>query len=262
MSKQIKSEITKNENTPATATLEQNYFKNMDALIGMANIPTGVVDLVLTDPPYGIADKAKLTKVGNKIVSNEEAWGKDFQDKWNTVDEYYEWLKGFVGEFVRVLNDEGSMILFLDRKYTGLITHRLEKDFDLHFRNKVYFFKTNPVPGIRKVNYRSAVEEAIWLTKGSKYTFNFGEQRDMTQVYSGSIGRKATKHPTEKYTWMVEPLIKNHTNPGDLVLDPFAGSGAILSVARTNDRSVIGFEKNPEFYGMARSRSAVAKLSI
>jgi DNA modification methylase len=253
----------KNEKKPQEAIqTEANYFKNMDALIGMANIPTGVVDLVLTDPPYGIADKSKLTKSGNKIVSNEQAWGNDFQDKWESVEDYYDWLKQFIGEFVRVLNDEGSMILFLDRKYTGLFVDRLEKDFNLRFRNKVYFVKTNPVPGIRKVNYRSAVEEAIWLTKGSKYTFNFGEQRDMTQVYEGSIGRKVTKHPTEKNSWMVNPLIKNHTNKGDLVLDPFAGSGSTLAAALASGRNVIGFEKNPGFYGMARSRSEINKLSF
>jgi len=50
----------------------------------------------------------------------------------------------------------------------------------------------------------------------------------MTQVYEGPIGRKNTKHPTEKYSWMIEPLIKNHSKPGDVVLDAFAGSATTL----------------------------------
>ena len=107
----------------------------------------------------------------------------------------------------------------MDRKYTGLIAHYLERDFDLNFKNKIYFKKKNPVPSIRKNNYRSTIEECLWFTKGKQYTFNFGAQSDMLQVYEGTIGKKKTQHPTEKYTWMVELLIRNHTKPGDVVLD-------------------------------------------
>ena len=119
-------------------------------------------------------------------------------------------------------------MILLDRKYTGLIAHYLERDFDLNFKNKIYFKKKNPVPSIRKNNYRSTIEECLWFTKGKQYTFNFGAQSDMLQVYEGTIGKKKTQHPTEKYTWMVEPLIRNHTKPGDVVLDAFAGSATTL----------------------------------
>lgn len=239
---------------------EQKYartnirFSNEDALTGLAETPSNFVDLVLTDPPYGIADSAKLTKKGGKIVSTTQAWGEDFQDSWATIDDYYQWLKPIIAEFVRVLKDDGSLILFLDRKYTGLIIHYLERDFELNFKNKIYFKKKNPVPSIRKNNYRSAMEEAVWFTKGKQYTFNFGEQAEMGQVYEGSIGKKKTKHPTEKYRWMIEPLIRNHTKPGDLVLDAFAGSATTLLVAQQFNRHSWGFEKNTSFYEMAKER--------
>lgn len=241
---------------------EQNYLLNIDSKTGLAGIPNNFVDLILTDPPYGIANNSKLTKMGNKIVSTNEAWGNDFQDQWKNIDEYYEWFKLFIVEFVRVLKDNGSMILFLDRKYTGLIVHYLERDFDLNFKNKMYFKKTNPLPGIRKVNYRSSVEECIWLTKGKQYTFNFGEQRDMTQVYEGPIGRKKTEHPTEKYSWMIEPLIKNHSKEGDIVLDAFAGSATTLVLAKKHKRHAIGFEKNKEFFEMAKQRCITEQLEL
>jgi len=230
------------------------FFRNADALTGLAEIQSSFVDLVLTDPPYGIADSAKLTKKGSKIVTTQQAWGSDFQDSWATIDDYYQWLKPFIAEFVRVLKDNGSLILFLDRKYTGLIAHYLEQDFELNFKNKIYFKKKNPVPSIRKNNYRSAIEEAVWFTKGKQYTFNFGEQADMGQVYEGSIGKKKTAHPTEKYRWMIEPLIRNHTKPGDVVLDAFAGSATTLLVAQQHNRHAFGFEKNTSFYQMAKER--------
>lgn len=239
-----------------------NYFCNVDGQTGLAAVPSNFVDLVLTDPPYGIADNSKLTKVKGQIVSTSQAWGSDFKDSWATIEDYYQWLKPFIAQFVRVMKDNGSMILFLDRKYTGLITHYLEQDFDLNFKNKIYFKKKNPVPSIRKNNYRSTIEEAVWFTKGKQYTFNFGEQADMLQVYEGPIGKKKTQHPTEKYTWMVEPLIRNHTKPGDVVLDTFAGSATTLVVARQNDRQAIGFEKSPALFEMAKVRIEAEQLEF
>ena len=239
-----------------------NYLKNIDGLTGMKSIPSGIVDLILTDPPYNIADKNKLTKVGNKIVSTNEAWGNDFQDAWANIDKYYEWLKPFLSEYYRALKNNGSLLIFLDRKYTGLITYYIERDFGLIFRNKVYFSKVNPIPSMRRKNYRSKIEECVFFTKGKQYTFNFGEQRDMTQVYEGPIGRKKTKHPTEKYQWMIEPLIKNHSLPGQTVLDSFAGSGTTLAVAKKMNRNVIGFEQSTKFFEMAKERCEADQLEL
>lgn len=241
---------------------EQNYLHNLDGKIGLAGVPSNFVDLVLTDPPYGIADGAKLTKTKGQIVSTKQAWGNEFQDRWEHIEDYYQWLKPFIEQFVRVLKDDGSLILFLDRKYTGLIAHYLEEDFDLNFKNKVYFKKRNPVPSIRKNNYRSTIEEAVWFTKGRQYTFNFGAQSDMVQIYEGAIGRKQTQHPTEKYGWMIEPLIRNHTKPGDVVLDAFAGSATTLLVAKQQGRNAIGFEKDSRFFQMAKTRLEAQQLNL
>ena len=239
-----------------------NSFSNVDGQTGLATVPSNFVDLVLTDPPYGIADSSKLTKTKGQIVSTQEAWGNDFKDSWENVEDYYEWIKPFIAEFVRVMKDNGSLILFLDRKYTGLIIRNLERHFDLNFKNKIYFKKKNPVPSIRKNNYRSTIEEAVWFIKGKQFVFNFGAQADMLQFYEGSIGRKKTKHPTEKYRWMIEPLIKNHTRPGDVVLDAFAGSATALVVAKQHHCHAIGFEKEQRFYEMAKARIQAQQLEF
>jgi site-specific DNA-methyltransferase (adenine-specific) len=241
---------------------EQNYLLNIDSIVGMKSIADKTVNLVLTDPPYGIANASKITKVCGQIVSTNEAWGNDFKDSWDSVEDYWLWFKPFITEFERVMKDGSSMILFLDRKYTGLITHYIESDFELQFKNKIYFSKLNPMPSIRKNNYRSKIEEAVWFTKGKQYTFNFGEQCDMTQVYQGPIGKKKTKHPAEKYGWMMEPLIRNHTKPGDIVLDAFAGSGSTLVHAIQNQRRAIGFEKNTQFFDMAKVRAESEQLQL
>lgn len=241
---------------------EQNYLLNIDGQSGIKAVANQSVDLVLTDPPYGIASKNKLTKVGNQLLSTAEAWGNDFQDQWSDIDAYYDWLKPFIAQFVRVLKDDGSMILFLDRKYTGLLAHYLEQDFKLNFKNKIYFKKKNPVPHIRKNNYRSTIEEAVWFTKGKQYTFNFGSQADMVQIYEGPIGRKTTHHPTEKYRWMIEPLIRNHSRPGQVVLDAFAGSATTLVIAKEHGCNAIGFEKDTRFFEMAKARIEQKQLGL
>lgn len=240
----------------------KNYLLNMDSISGMKNMHASSVDLILTDPPYGIADAAKLTKVGNKIVSTNEAWGNDFKDAWDSVEDYWDWFRPFVEEMVRVMKDGASMVLFLDRKYTGYITYMIEKDFGLNFKNKVYFRKVNPMPSIRKNNFRSSIEEAIIFSKGKQKTFNFGEQSEMTQVFEGPIGKKKTKHPTEKYTWMLQPMLKILSQPGDVVLDCFSGSGSTVRNAIKMGRHGIGFEMSPVFHAMAQQQAANEELEV
>jgi DNA modification methylase len=220
----------------------------------LPKFPSGTVDLILTDPPYNIADNNKLTKRKNEIRTTKESWGSEFKDAWPSIEEYCEWLLGKAKEFKRILKDTGSLITFLDRNYSGYFIYRIEKEVGLIPKNKIYFIKRNPVPHFRKNNYRSAVEEAVWFTKGEKYYLNFLSQKEMVQVFTGNIGTKETSHPTEKYIWMVKPLIIRHSKPGDLILDPFAGSGTILAVAEKLKRRWIGIEVNEKYCSLIKNR--------
>jgi len=235
-------------------------LKNIDSLTGMKALPECSVDLVLTDPPYGIASKNKLTMKKGELISTMEAWGNDFQDAWNSVEEYWEWFKPFVAEMYRVMKDGASMILFLDRKYIGLITYYIEKEFKLKFKNNLYFVKNNPCPSLYKNQYRSNMETAVWFSKGSVSTFNFGEQKDMKQTFIGNLGKKffldGLSHPTEKYGFMIEPLIENHSSEGQTILDPFSGSGTTLIHAKRKNRNAIGFELNEKFYKISCARAS------
>lgn len=230
-------------------------FKNDCSLNAVKSVPDNSIDLVLTDPPYGIADKNKITKKGNKFVSTQKAWGNDFKDSWETPDEYWNFLKPFIAEISRVSKDTANIVLFLDRKYSGYIVYLIEKEFNFCFRNKLYFEKSNPVPSANKKNFLSTVEEAVWFTKTKTkdYTINFLSHNEMKQVFKGAAGgkkqkAKKTEHPCEKYEWMIKPIIERLSNEGDTVLDLFAGSGAILRVARSMNRKSIGFEKSEKFY--------------
>ncbi len=229
-------------------------FKNECSIKGMQQLEDQSVDLIVTDPPYNIASDDKMTMKDGRFVTTKKAWGADFQDAWNSFEEYYEWLKPFFAEMQRVLKDDGSMIVFLDRNFASTVGYLLQKDFGLIVKNKLYFNKTNPTTSVRKNNYRSCVEEAIWISKRKDCKLNFINQTEMKQVFTGNNGeRRKTKsiHPCQKYNWMIEPLIERHSEPGDVVLDPFAGSGTTLRIAAAMGRKAIGFEKSTTFYKAA-----------
>lgn len=229
-------------------------FKNQCSIKGMQKLEDQSVDLIVTDPPYNIAELNKLTVQNGKCISTKKAWGSDFQDEWNSFEEYYDWLKPFFAEMQRVLKDDGSMIVFLDRNFASTIGYLLQKDFGLILKNKLYFHKTNPTTHFNKNNYRSCIEEAIWISKSNDCKLNFISQSEMKQVFSGSNGESRSRkriHPCQKYNWMIEPLIERHSEPGDIVLDPFAGSGTTLRIAAAMGRKAIGFEKSTAFYKAA-----------
>lgn len=212
------------------------------------------VDLIVTDPPYNIANINKVTKQDGKFISTKKAWGDDFKDEWNSFEEYYEWLKPFFAEMQRVLKDDGSMIVFLDRNFASVVGYLLQKDFGLIVKNKLYFQKTTPLCQPSRKNYRSCVEEALWISKSPQCKINFINQTEMKQVFSGANNEYKKKdriHPCMKYTWMIEPMIERHSEPGDVVLDPFAGSGTTLRIAAAMGRKAIGFEKSTAFYKAA-----------
>jgi len=235
---------------------DNGILLNGDCLKIMKDFPEKSIDLVLTDPPYNIADFNKLTKVRDDIKTNKEAWGSKFKDKWDTIEGYFYWLISVVKLLKMILENSGNLVLFLDRTYTGHIIYLIEKEVELKFRNKIYFEKVNPLPHFRKNNYRSCIEEAIWFTKSFKgnYYINFLSQKEMKQIFKGNIGKKTSNHPTEKYEWMVKPLVIRHSTENGLILDSFLGSGTTAVVTEKLNRRWIGIELNPDYCEIAKKR--------
>ena len=246
-----------------------------DSMELLKSLKHGSIDLCLTDPPYNIGDKSKMTKSKGIVqpITNLEAWGGTFKDSWTTFEEYADWLIEISKLIHKSLKENGSVIMFLDRKVTGYFIYRMEHEIGWKFKSKFYFEKLNPVPHIRKNNYLSSIEEAIWLVKTSNnYTINFLSQQLMHPVwklsdaeiqtylqtfwtgYAGGAYKKISPHPTEKYSWMIYPLLRRHTTRGQVVLDPFMGSGAIGVVSRRMGLDFVGFEREPEYFESASER--------
>lgn len=230
--------------------LELNKIHHGDCFEVMRRLPKESIDLFIADMPYNIAEAGKMTQVGAYHKTNKEAWGDKFEDNMKEKD-YLKFIKNLGKSFHRIGKKGSSIILFYDRGKPYLLKYFYEK---FSFKNMICFVKNNPLPHMRKNNYRSGFEMAAWFSKGKPFV-DFLSQKKMINVFSGDIGcTKKTKHPTEKYSWMIEPLILRHSKPGDVVLDPFLGSGTTAIAALKYERNFIGIDKSREFFEMSSKR--------
>lgn len=218
-------------------------------------IPDESVDLVVTDPPYNVASEYSLTKQGDRILSTKEAWGQ-----WDTYHKFdYDLLiMRILTECYRVLKKGGSMYMFTANRDNGYFMRKAqERGFTC--RNQLAIIKKNPLPQYKKNNWRSAYELCMYLTKGRAKTFNFLSQRNCVNTYPYVIGRKQSKHPTEKPLGFIKRLVQVSSRPGDIVLDPFMGSGTTAVACKESGRHFIGAETSSDYIKMIDKRLVRAR---
>lgn len=215
-----------------------------DCLEVMRGMPDGCVDAVVTDPPY------------NASGSNVEFVWKGYV----TVNQ--EWDKGFspmsaLEEIRRVLTPHGSALLFC--------SHHLLPEYlqwsGMRLQQIIHWVKNNPFPAIAKV-YTPCVEYCLWFVNGSPYTFN--KSNAGTNFITTSIcgGHERTEHPTQKPLRLIKQLLSVHTEQGDIILDPFLGSGTTAVACVETGRHYIGIELEEKYCEIARRRVAEATPSL
>lgn len=230
--------------------LDINTIHWMDAFNGLKRLTEESIDLVVTDPPYNIASDHKTTKQGNRIVSTREAWGE-----WDTYHpfDYDVMLMRLISECYRVLKSGGSLYLFTARKDNGFFIRKaVERGFT--YQNQLALLKRNPLPHFRKTNWRSAFELCLYVSKGKPKTFHFLSQQECVNVYPYPIPQKETAHPTEKPLAFITRFIQVSSNEGDLVLDPFMGSGTTGVACQQLNRHFLGFEISRDYVKLAEQR--------
>ena len=200
------------------------------------------------------------SEVTNRALAKERMrkdylkYGSIYGTKYAVQTDFGDWdanfdletLDKFVKEFYRVLRKGGTAIIFFDIwKLSDLKSiYESAKFKQLRFMEWV---KTNPQPRNSSVNYLTNCREvAVSAVKGSKPTFNSRYDNGIYEypLYSG----RDRFHPTQKSLVLFEDLVKKHTNPGDLILDPFLGSGTTALAAKRHDRSFIGCELDKTFF--------------
>ena len=226
----------------------------------IAHIADGSIDLVLTDPPYNISKNGGLTKLGNQVVAAEFDSGDD--SNWDSAsrEDYLRALEGWVVEWTRVTRPGGAVISFIDKALVSYLWDFMAAH-GLQPKSITTWVKDNAQPSalIRR-NLISSTEFLVWAVKpGAAYTFNDDtdtagwDRRNFITTHIISAAEKVD-HPTQKPLAVITPLMLLASNPGDLVLDPFGGSGTTAVTAAMLGRRCHSVERNPDYVALAQWR--------
>lgn len=230
-------------------------FRNTSCFELLASVKTSSVDLVLIDPPYLISRDTGFQS-GNNPDYDRLKVSMDF-GKW---DHRCDGFDQTIHECFRVLKKGGTFICFYDLWKITELAQMMEaaKFKQLRFLEWV---KTNPVPLNQSVNYLTNSREIALLgVKGGKPTFH---SKYDNGIYSYPIEHgKDRFHPTQKHEGLMRELVEKHSNPGDLILDCFAGSATTAAAAIKTGRNFIGCEIDSEYYAKASKRLEALQLEV
>ncbi len=234
-----------------------------DALELLAAIPEGTVDCVWTDPPYNLSNGGVTCVAGRMVSVDKGEW-----DRSRGFEADHEFNRAWVAECYRILKPTGAIwVSGTLHVYPSVGMALMESGFRL--LNDITWQKPNPPPNLGRRTFTHSTETLLWASKAPKgsrhkYTFNYEAMREendgkqMQTVWrfrTPSMDEKRFgKHPTQKPVALIDRCLRASTNPGDLVLDPFAGSGSTGVAALMAGRRFVGVELDEEFARIAEQR--------
>ena len=203
-----------------------------DCLELMKNIPDGSVDLVLTDPPYGMSFRSNHRKEKYKEIQNDKS---------------LEWLERYISECYRVIKNNSAIYCFCSWHNVDVFKQAIEKKFKV--KNILIWEKNNTSMGDLKGSYAPKYEMIIFAHKGRKLLNGF---RYADIIKASRTGNK--KHPTEKPVDLLETFIKNSSDENTVVFDGFMGSGSTGVACVNTNRRFIGIELDGVYFNIAKER--------
>ena len=242
---------------------EEDNFKLLegDSLLLLKKLEEESIDMIFADPPYFLSGDG-ITCSGGKIVSvNKGEW-----DNKISIKEKHDFNKKWIRECKRVLKPNGTIWISGTMHNIYSIGMALEEE-GFKIINNITWKKLNPPPNISCRCFVHSTETILWAKKddkNAKYKFNYSEMREMNDgkqmkdVWETSLTKpnekKCGKHPTQKPMELLEKIILASTDEGDLILDPFNGSGTTGIVASKLNRKYIGIEKEKEYLDLTIKR--------
>ena len=254
---------------PETATLAWKTADGLcklyegDALSMMRSLPADSIDCVWTDPPYLLSNDGMTCVAGKRVSVNKGEW-----DRSQGLELDHEFNLAWLGECYRVLNPAGTIWV------TGTVHVYLSVGMammQLGFRilNDITWEKTNPPPNLGCRCFTHSTETVLWATKapkGSNHRYKFDYEamkaenggKQMKSVWrfpaAGKDEKTFGKHPTQKPVALIERCLRASTDEGDVVFDPFAGSGATGVAAMRLGRRFVGCERDKEYVDLTVKR--------
>ncbi len=237
-----------------------------DCITELERLPANSVDLVFADPPYNLQLDGDLLRPNNSTVDGvHQDW-----DRFSSFTAYDNFTRAWLKACRRVLKKDGALWVIGSYHNIFRVGAALQ-DLDYWLLNDVVWRKTNPMPNFRGRRFTNAHETLIWAARGqeSRYTFNYDSMKafnDDLQMRSDWLlpicaggerlrnkdGQK--RHPTQKPESLLQRVILASSKPGDVILDPFFGTGTTGAVAKYLGRSFIGIERDSAYAKVAADR--------
>ncbi|TAL76497.1 MAG: site-specific DNA-methyltransferase [Bacteroidetes bacterium] len=255
------------------STIDENALIFGDSLKILRSLPDKSVDHCFTDPPYNISGYDNKKKIG--WLQSNKTWveGKKFAkidatwDKFSDGD-YLVFTKAWLSEIMRILKPNGNIIIFGSYHNIYRIGSILQ-DFDRKLVNSIVWYKRNAFPNVTQRMFCESTEHIVWAVnetqkRAKNWVFNYKEMRTLNGgvqmrnmwdiVATPALERRQGKHPSQKPVEVLNRLVIGCSNKGDLIIDPFMGSGTLPVAAQINGRKYIGIDSNKDFCDLALRR--------
>jgi site-specific DNA-methyltransferase (adenine-specific) len=236
--------------------MTQIDIRNGDALILFSQIADESIDLIITDPPYNL---------GKDYGNNHDLKG---------FDDYMCFTRSWLSEANRVLKPTGTIYVFMGVRFISYLYTVLEQELQMFFNSWVVWHYTQGMGKTKGFSPRH--DDILVFNKSKDFIFNLDNIRVPQKYYRSRNNMRGANpsdvwqfshihycnpnrqdHPTQKPEGLCERMILASSNEGDLILDPFSGSGTTLRVCQQLNRNAIGFELNPDYVAMTQQRLAM-----
>lgn len=248
---------------------ERNQLITGDCLAVMKNWPDNCIDHCIVDPPFNIGSgsgrkgKSGLGWAFSSHVTMAENWDAF------TKEEFYEFNRAWLSEVCRVVKPNGNILVFGTYHNIYQLGYILQDVLERRVLNSVVWSKPNAQPNITARMLTESTEQIVWAVnetpaKATGWTFNYWLAKEMNggkqmrNIWEFPVTAKGErvegKHPSQKPLALLERAVQLASNPGDLLFDPFAGSGTLAVAAAKHDRDWLLIENVEEYARIARRR--------
>jgi len=227
----------------------------------LKKLDTKSVDLIFADPPYFLSSGGVTNSGGVMVSVNKGKW-----DECLSVEDKHSFNREWIRLCKDVMKDNGTIWISGTLHNIYSIGLSLEQE-GFKILNNITWQKSNPPPNLGCRNFTHSTETIIWAKKNLKnanHCFNYKQMKElnngkqMKDVWTGSLTPKSEKrygkHPTQKPLYLLENIILSSSKKGDVILDPFIGSGTTALACKNLERKVIGFDMNEDYLNISKDR--------
>ena len=242
-----------------------------DCLSILPSLPQSAFDCCIADPPFNMSQKKGLGWAFSSHITMQESW--DIFSK----DEYFQFTLDWVTEILRVVKTNGNIFVFGSFHNIFTLGFILQNIFDRRIITQIVWYKPNAQPNITCRMFTESTEFILWAVnneskKAKNWTFNYEtmkamnnnkQMRNMWEIpLTKQSEKKHGKHPSQKPLQVVERLVLAGTNEGDLILDPFSGTGTTAVVSEKQNRKWVMIEKEESYNQIAQKRLDESQLNV